>query len=211
MPVACSVSGCHGSVLARGMCGKHYARLRRTGGTDAIRPTYDDGRDLREHLVEKFLRGIRKLDSGCWICDEAQPAGNGYAAVKIGGAKTGIARESVHRLSYEHFKGPIVDDLHVLHECDNRPCCNPDHLFLGTSADNQQDMADKDRSCHGVKHWRVKLSEKDVLAIYAQGSRGIPQKEIAEQFGVTVSNVSFILSGKSWSRLYKRHMASAHV
>lgn len=204
----CSVAGCGCNILARGMCQKHYARWRRTGSTDPIRPTYDDGRSMLEHATEKFLTGIRKLDSGCWVCKTAQPTGKGYAEIKIGGQKTGIFREKVHRLSHLHFIGPITDGFGVLHTCDFRPCCNPDHLFEGTTDDNLKDMARKGRSCHGAKHGCAKLSEADVLAIYAEESRldtCVPLTELAKRYNVTISNISYIVTGKSWKRLYKRH------
>lgn len=64
----------------------------------------------------------------------------GYGSILFDGFKF-----STHRLSFEHFKGEIPKGFVVMHTCDNPPCFNPDHLFLGSHADNMQDMARKGR------------------------------------------------------------------
>ena len=66
---------------------------------------------------------------------------NGYGAMKVDGKTVGT-----HRLAYEAFKGPIPDGLLVMHSCDNRRCCNPGHLSVGTHRDNVMDMVRKNRN-----------------------------------------------------------------
>jgi hypothetical protein len=73
----------------------------------------------------------------------------------------------VHRVAWKEWIGPIPDGLCVLHRCDNPPCFNPDHLFLGTKTDNHEDMVRKGRRnvARGEQHARTHLTEADVIAI----------------------------------------------
>jgi len=167
---------------------------------------YDDAVPIEEHLFRKFLAGIRKLENGCWVCDGSYPMNQGYTEIKIGRGSKGVFRESVHVLSFKHFNGPIPEGMLVCHTCDFRPCCNPDHLFLGTYLDNQGDMAAKNRVAFGERHYRAKLTESDVIQIYELGKSGKIHREIADRFGVSRSRIGTIMNGKDWTRLYKQHM-----
>jgi hypothetical protein len=118
----------------------------------------------------------------------------------------GVFRECSHVLSYKHFIGPIPEGKLVCHECDFRPCCNPEHLFLGTYGDNQKDMAAKDRVAFGERHHNAKITENDVLEIYRLGRCRTSPKDIADRFGVTASSIRKVLNGDHWRRLYKQHM-----
>jgi hypothetical protein len=70
----------------------------------------------------------------------------GYGRTHVGSRSDGTRKQArAHRISYEIANGPIPDGLNVLHKCDNPPCCNPSHLFLGTQMDNYRDMESKGR------------------------------------------------------------------
>jgi hypothetical protein len=96
-----------------------------------------------------------------------------------------------HRMMYEHVHGPIPDGLFVCHTCDNPPCVNPAHLFLGTPADNMQDMARKGRSRPG----RAKLTAEDVEAIRSASARGDSRQELGQRFAVTPDHIGQIVRG----------------
>jgi hypothetical protein len=133
-------------------------------------------------MSETFYRKVRIDDDGChrWI-----GARNiwGYGRLKRGGRMYGA-----HRVAWELMNGPIPDGLFVLHRCDNRGCVNPDHLFLGTQADNLRDMVEKGRHpfvrCAAPKGSRMvrlelKMPDKMRAALTAA----------AEQSGISCADV----------------------
>ena len=91
-------------------------------------------------IEQRFWPRVDKSGE-CWVWTGA--ISHGYGVVGTGG-HSGVVR--VHRLSWELAIGPIPKGLHVLHRCDNPPCVNPAHLFLGTQADNMRDMREKGRA-----------------------------------------------------------------
>jgi DNA invertase Pin-like site-specific DNA recombinase len=90
--------------------------------------------------------------------------------------------------------------MQVLHRCDVRHCVNPDHLFLGTQADNMADMVEKGRERHpvGIAHGRAKLTEQDVYIIRAAPGS---QQAIADQYGVKQTTISSIKRRRIWRHL----------
>ena len=90
-------------------------------------------------LAERFWEKVHKTES-CWLWTAPPRNGWGYGQIRVDGKK-----EYPHRLSYILHKGPIPKDMVILHSCDNRKCVNPDHLSVGTPADNLQDMRNKGR------------------------------------------------------------------
>jgi len=121
---------------------------------------------------------VIQTTGGCW---EWQGARNkdGYGAV---GIRDGNQR--VHRLSYEANIGPI-GDMCVLHSCDNPPCCNPLHLFLGTHAENMADCVSKRR--HGKLGKGVLEGFMDVIRAYR--SAGMTHDAIGRMLGVNGSAI----------------------
>lgn len=93
-----------------------------------------------------------------------------------------------------------MGSLYVCHKCDNRKCVNPEHLFLGTSRDNNLDMHRKGRavSLIGSDHPQSKLTEKKVKKIRILHKKGYLQKEIAVMFNVTSSAINSIVNRKIW-------------
>ena len=151
-------------------------------------------------------RLLAKIDicseAGCWNWTASKSSGR-YGKLEISGATL-----SAHRASYEVYRGPIPEGLFVCHRCDNPACINPDHLFLGTHADNMADKVKKGRhrTPRGSEVVTSKLTEADVLAIRASRvSNGC----VAEQYGVDRSLISLIRTGKRWAHLRPPSQAEA--
>lgn len=131
----CFVEACMRRHLARGMCALHYDRWYRTGDPLTIAQPRGDA-------WARLMRRVVKQPSGCWEWQGArQRMGHGV----IGRGRRGEGTVLVHRLSWEVHNGPVPVGMCVCHHCDNPPCVNPDHLFVGTRNDNNQDMMRKGR------------------------------------------------------------------
>lgn len=134
---------------------------------------------------------LRKADTNrlhpemCWPWIGAGK-GNGYGHTSRGPA---------HRVSYELFVGPVPEGMDVCHRCDNRACVNPDHLFVGTRAENMADMKAKGRGAGGC---RKHLREHQVQEVRRRLSAGVPQADIARTMNIHRSTVSAIKQGKSY-------------
>lgn len=148
---------------------------------------------------QRFWSKVRKVDE-CWVWT-ASASHDGYGAFGVGGRKGGMVR--AHRFSYSLTHGPIPDGKMVLHRCDNRRCVNPNHLFLGDAKSNGEDMAKKDRSTHGERNPRVKLSEGEVCEMRGYYSRGRGTlKDLGLRYGVAKSTAHAVVSGVNWKRSY---------
>lgn len=128
----------------------------------------------------------------------------GHGQVGIGGKHT-----TAHRIAWELTNGAIPDGLCVLHSCDNPPCCNPRHLFLGTRGDNAQDRKNKRRTPTGEKNINAKLTETEVRAMFVMERAGYSISEIAAIVQTTYSNVQNILDGRRWSHLKLKRINKA--
>lgn len=142
------------------------------------------------------------LKTGCWNWNGCIQS-NGYARVTYKRKTMGA-----HRLSYMAFIGPIPQGYDVCHDCDNRSCVNPAHLFTGTRLDNMKDCVKKGRQAkgdklpdlRGEKTHLAKLKEKEVLEI-RHISKDKTSKELAKQFNVSVDNIRRILRRNTWRHI----------
>jgi hypothetical protein len=135
-------------------------------------------------------------ETGCWVWTGSIFQGRGYGQASKNGRVT-----QAHRLSYETFVGEIPPGMCVCHKCDNRPCINPEHLFLGTAKDNQHDAIAKGRNTRGSQHWAAKLTESNVVEIFALIDAGISDPDIAKRYGVIAANIHHIRHRNSWKHV----------
>lgn len=136
------------------------------------------------NLREKILSNVEVTESGCWEW-QGSVKDNGYGQVR--NPETGRPAYC-HRVVAGAPKGSVV-----LHSCDNRRCCNPSHLTVGTQKENLQDMSRKGRGRRGLK-----LSDEDVLEIMRSAESG---NLLAKTYGVSPATISTIRNGRSYGRL----------
>jgi hypothetical protein len=147
---------------------------------------------------EIFYRHVQMSDDdSCWEWT-AYKKPSGYGQTRIGGR--GGKHYLAHRLSWIVHFGDIPDGMHVCHKCDNPPCVNPKHLFLGTNSDNIKDRVSKGRSrpaWKGVdreKHPSCKFTHDDVLKMVSLRKSGHSIPKIAPLFNISTRHVSILTS-----------------
>lgn len=153
----------------------------------------------------RFWPKVVKLHgkNACWEWNSTKNE-HGYGVIGRGGKYGGMLL--AHRVSWKMHSGPIPDNLCVLHRCDNPKCVNPDHLFLGSRADNNADMITKGRAKHdgflGVSNPMVKLTDSDVLEIRKLYIPGVvTQRQIAKKYNVDNTLISLIIRRKAWRHI----------
>ena len=151
---------------------------------------------MKKQTAESFWARVKQT-KGCW---EWQGSCNstGYGSVGWGG-KLYTAHRIAAWLS-GLVKEPSAPKTHVLHKCDNRKCCNPEHFFLGNYADNQKDAYRKVRRAapNGEKNANSKLTNKQVIAIREAYNKGQTQMNLAATYGVSQRAISLIVRGETY-------------
>ena len=170
-------------------------RRNHTQSCGCLRSIFRENYD--EDVKKKLLSSIKINENGCWEWQKAKHRqGYGHCPYK---RKCLLA----HRVSWMVFKGNLPDDILVCHHCDNPPCINPDHLFLGTDKDNTLDHIKKGKSkkSRGENHYFSKLTEKEVKEMRKMRERKIKIKDISRKFNIHVSTAKNICLRKSWKHV----------
>ncbi len=145
----------------------------------------------------RFARFVKREEGGCWVWTGSRNA-SGYGFFGLGRSARGVL---AHRFSFAMVNGPIPPKMCVLHKCDNPPCVNPDHLWLGTQAQNMADKIAKGRQRVGAKdrHRLSKITREVAAQIRHERASGKLVKHIAKDRGLCVQTVSDILNGRHWT------------
>lgn len=106
-----------------------------------------------------------------------------------------------HRYAYTLEHGPIPPGMFVCHKCDNPPCCNPAHLFLGTCAENNKDCAAKKRTARGTGHGSSKVTEDQVLEMRRLWTQGVGITALHEIYGLHPESIRRIVESRRWKHL----------
>jgi hypothetical protein len=141
---------------------------------------------------------VREADD-CWEWQRSCCTG-GYGQFQVSG---GSSEKTAHRIAWELTNGPIPEGMCVCHRCDNRKCCNPSHLFLGTFRDNNADRNSKGRSKgnvrNGAEHGGAKLMWEQVRLIRMKWqTEHTPKKRLAREFNISPRQIGEIVENKSW-------------
>ena len=149
-----------------------------------------------DEVRRRFWAKARKGEA-CWLWTGAQSSDK-YGCFGLDGRTV-----AAHRVAWMLTNGPIPSGLLVCHSCDNPRCVNPDHLWLGTNADNARDRDQKGRcrarGLPGDRSTNHKLTSDRVTEIRRLVESGEQQKDVAKRFGVHKATVNDLVLRKTWA------------
>lgn len=206
----CLFAGCSRKHYANGFCVGHNEQQRK--GL-ALRPLRADvsAEDRFWAKVDKGGPVQPHMTTPCWEWTASRNR-FGYGEFH----KTRGPVEKAHRVSFLWYAGHIPDGLCVLHACDNPPCVNPSHLFVGTKADNAHDRDQKGRQVsprgdrsgaytrpemvrRGETHGNAVLTDAAVVALRARfAAGGVTKADLARELGMSKTNIGDIIKGRTW-------------
>lgn len=201
MDNTCKTPNCVGQIYVKshGLCAKCYNKARYHGKIEV------KGQSTMPTTLRLWANIAIKNPSECWEwIGQSKTAGYGtiYDSVSR-------KRLLAHRVAWIDSYGPIPDGegAHgtvVLHKCDNRLCCNPAHLMLGTQADNVRDMDRKGRRVssvrYGEKHHATKITADHVREIRESNDSKLDQ-HFADKFGMARSSVKQVRLRRTWKHI----------
>jgi HNH endonuclease len=163
-----------------------------------VRETAAQVKGVSASCVRRFRKYFREGAPGeCWEWFGSRLP-NGYG--RLGDAGRTVY---AHRLSYQLYVGEIANGLCVCHRCDNPRCVNPNHLFIGSQAENiaDRDAKGRHRVLRGEAIPGTRLTEAQVVEIrrlYIPRSRQTGSRALARRFGVSQGAVSAAINGDTW-------------
>ncbi len=185
--------------IAKGEIAKEVRVLHRCGNRLCCNPAHLYRPSEHEFILKRFWNKVAIAEKedcwewlGCFLP-------NGYGAFQVNRKKC-----LSHRMAWEATYDQIPSGMSVCHRCDNRKCCNPHHLFLGTPKDNTHDMWSKGRHSvpSGESNPRAKLTGAEVVQIFtAYHKSGESQQALAQQYKVTRSAIKGIVDRRRWTHV----------
>ncbi len=193
--LSCTAPTCNSPHLARGYCVLHYQRWKKHGDVESggrVRYSLERPEQLKNALLTR-----RDISSdSCWLWTMGRGE-RGYGQWTIKQKTYAVHRVAAHLFLEFNLDSPLL----ICHRCDNPPCFNPEHLFVGDHADNSVDMVVKKRSAMGAKNGQSKLDDEAVQDIRRRLSQGETQTAIAKAYGVTQPLIGFIDRGLAWKHV----------
>jgi len=188
----CIVENCNNKHSSNGLCATHAQRKKK--GISLDEPVSN-----RMYSASHYDRLDKYVQKGgqneCWEWTRSKT--KGYGNLAIGNGKYMPAHVAAWERA-NNTKRPL--GMVVRHTCDNRGCCNPEHLEIGTQHDNMQDKVKRGRQLRGENVPTSKLTRSQVDEIRQRyNSGGVYQKQLADEYDTTQSNISFIVSKKTWA------------
>jgi len=143
---------------------------------------------------ELFWSHVAKTPT-CWLWTGTR----NYAGYGV--MKSAQRQYRAHRFAYELLVGPVPKGLLVCHRCDNPPCCNPAHLFVGTPLGNTTDARIKGRMARGQRQHSARLTEAQVVEIRARRAAGELLESLGRSYGVNRTTIARAVKRGTWAWL----------
>jgi hypothetical protein len=157
---------------------------------------------VTEYRNRPIICKVNEL-TGCHEITSNKPRNDGYVMCARTINKKVIAGFA-HRVIFESMNGEIEKGKEIMHQCDNKLCCNPNHLLLGTHKENIQDLSNKGLGNHSKGHQRPSkvLSVLDIIFIKNNLDK-YTDAEFSKMYGLVYQNFFYIRNGKNWSHISK--------